>query len=181
VILGVGSGHLRAEFAVLGADFAVRGRVSDEYLQAIAAAWTEEVAHFGGDTVAYRDLLVSPRPLQRPRPPIWVGGNSRAAVRRAARYADGWVPWEVDRDGLPTVLATARSLRARAGRPAAFEVVAPLTLPAGTGVADAVALALRWREAGATAFHVGLPARSGEEWLDRIAWLGAEIAPRLAA
>src|SRR5262249_28531224 len=89
VILGVGSGHVKAEFAALGADFTRRGRVTDEYLQAIAAAWTDEVARFEGETVAFRDVVVSPPVAQRPRPPIWVGGNSRAALRRAARQAGG--------------------------------------------------------------------------------------------
>src|SRR5438552_1928326 len=84
LILGVGSGHLKPEFKVLGADYERRGRVSDEYVAAIAAAWENEVARFDGETVAFHDVVVSPRVAQRPRPSIWVGGNSRAAVRRAA-------------------------------------------------------------------------------------------------
>ena len=76
LILGVGSGHLKPEFAVLGADYARRGRVTDEYIHAITAAWEQEVAGFDGQTVAFRDVMVAPRVAQRPRPPIWVGGNS---------------------------------------------------------------------------------------------------------
>ena len=117
VILGVGSGHLKPEFTVLGADFDRRGTVSDEYLAAIAAAWTEEVARFEGETLAFRDVIVAPRPAQRPRPPIWVGGNSRAAVRRAARLADGWVPWQLSpRRARPPSPMREGCARKRAGR-----------------------------------------------------------------
>src|SRR5438128_1979681 len=107
VILGVGSGHLKPEFTVLGADFDRRGTVSDEYLAAIAAAWTEEVARFEGETLAFRDVIVAPRVAQRPRPPIWVGGNSRAALRRAARLADGWVPWQLEPEACAAAAADA--------------------------------------------------------------------------
>src|SRR5207244_4284794 len=61
LILGVGSGHLKPEFKVLGADYERRGRVSDEYVAAIAAAWENEVARFDGETVAFHDVVVSPR------------------------------------------------------------------------------------------------------------------------
>src|SRR5215831_4819003 len=88
VILGVGSGHLKPEFRTLGADFERRGRVSDEYMRAIAAAWEQDVARFDGETIAFRDVMVSPRVSQRPRPPFWVGGNSPAALRRAARLGE---------------------------------------------------------------------------------------------
>jgi len=82
VILGVGSGHLKPEFTVLGADFARRGALTDEYLAAIAAAWTEEVASFAGETLAFRDVIVAPRPAQRPRPPI-AGCRGSSSPRRA--------------------------------------------------------------------------------------------------
>src|SRR2546422_3248707 len=130
VILGVGSGHLKPEFRVLGADFARRGTVSDEYLAAIAAAWTEEVTRFEGETLAFRDVIVAPRVAQRPRPPIWVGGNSRAALRRAACHGDGWVPWVLTPDQCASAVALVRRLRAETARPDGFEVVAPLDVPA---------------------------------------------------
>src|SRR5436189_5072192 len=152
LILGAGSGHLKPEFKVLGAAYDRRGTVSDDYLAAIAAAWSEEVARFEGETLAFRDVIVAPRPAQRPRPPIWVGGNSRAAVRRAARLADGWVPWQLEPEACTAAVADARRLRAEAGRPEAFEVVAPLAVPAGATADTLVAAAKPWRGAGGNAF-----------------------------
>jgi len=129
LILGVGSGHLKPEFKVLGADYERRGRVSDEYVAAIAAAWENEVARFDGETVAFHDVVVSPRVAQRPRPSIWVGGNSRAAVRRAARHGDGWIPWELTPESCAAALTFARRERAAAARPEAFEVSTPRRAP----------------------------------------------------
>jgi probable F420-dependent oxidoreductase len=178
VILGVGSGHVKGEFAALGADYARRGRVTDEYLAAIAAAWTDDVAQFEGETAGFRDVIVSPRVAQRPRPPIWVGGNSRAAVRRAARHADGWVPWQLTDKECAAAVAFAGRLRAEAGRAGGLEVVAPLAAPLGVGAEALLAAAARWREAGATAFHVGVAARTFPELLDRLAWFGREVIGR---
>ena len=175
VILGVGSGHLKPEFNVLRADYERRGLVSDEYVRAIAAAWLEEVAAFEGATVAFRDVMVAPRVAQRPRPPIWVGGNSRAAVRRAARYADGWVPWELTPEACRDAGALARRIRAEAALPDVFELVAPLAVPADASADDVVARIEAWRQAGATAFHVGIAAASFAALLDRLAWFGRAV------
>jgi probable F420-dependent oxidoreductase len=179
VILGVGSGHLKAEFKVLGADFERRGKVSDEYIEAIAAAWLSEIARFEGETVAFRDVLVSPRVAQRPRPPIWVGGNSRTAVRRAARHGDGWVPWELTPEECGAAAAYARRLRAEARRPDVFEVVAPLAAQADADAEALLAAVARWRAAGATAFHVGIGADSFAELLRRLEWFGREVIARV--
>jgi probable F420-dependent oxidoreductase len=179
VILGVGSGHLKPEFKVLGADFDGRGVVSDEYIAAIVAAWTGEVAAFEGTTVAFRDVMVSPRVAQRPRPPIWVGGNSAAAVRRAALHGDGWVPWELTPETCTAAVERARKLRAAAGRSDAFEVVAPLAAPPDVAARDVIAAAARWRRAGATSFHVGIGAASFADFLGRLAWFGGEVIPHV--
>jgi probable F420-dependent oxidoreductase len=179
VILGVGSGHLKPEFRTLGADFERRGRVSNEYMQAIAAAWEQDVARFDGDTISFRDVMVSPRVSQRPRPPFWVGGNSPAALRRAARLGEGWVPWQLDPDEFAGLAKRARRLREESGRSGHFELVAPLGAPPQAS-ADAIAAeAKRWRAAGATSFHVGIGADSLQEFLGRLAWFGAEVAPRV--
>src|SRR5262245_1196733 len=180
VILGVGSGHLKAEFRSVGAEFARRGQVSDEYLRAIAAAWEQDVASFAGETVSFRDMRVRPHVGQRPRPPIWVGGNSRAALRRAARLGDGWIPWEITPAAYAEAVAVARRLRAEAGRPASFELVAPLAVGPDTSAAEVVAAANAFRRAGATAFHVGLGAPCQVDHLARLEWFGREVIPAIS-
>ena len=180
LILGVGSGHLKPEFRILGADFERRGKVSDEYIQAIVAAWTSEVARYEGETVSFRDVIVSPGVAQRPRPPIWVGGNSRAAVRRAARHGEGWVPWELTTEECAAAVAHAREIRAETRRSGDFAVVAPLGVPLDANQGDMRAAIERWQGAGATAFHVGISARSINELLDRMRWFGSEVIARAA-
>jgi len=179
VILGVGSGHLKPEFKVLGADYDNRGRVSDDYLRAIAAAWESDVARFESESVAFRDVMVSPPVAQKPRPPIWVGGNSRPAVRRAARLGDGWVPWELTVDDFAAALRYADGLRAEAGRTGRWDAVAPLGVPADAGADAVIAQARAWRRAGATVFHVGIAGESFAAFLERLAWFGRAVAPNL--
>jgi len=179
VILGVGSGHLKPEFKTLGADFERRGRITDDYLRAIAAAWEQEVVTFESESVSFRDVMVSPRVARQPRPPFWVGGNSRAALRRAAKLGEGWVPWQLEPDEFAALADQAKRLRAESGRTDHLELVAPLAAPIGAEAVSVVADAARWRAAGATAFHVGVGAESFAELLDRLAWFGAEVAPRV--
>jgi probable F420-dependent oxidoreductase len=91
--VGVGVGWLREEFEALGApEFERRGAVSDEILEIFRTLWTACPASFEGRFFRFRDVHCRPAPLQTPHPPIWVGGHSRAALRRAARYGNGWHP-----------------------------------------------------------------------------------------
>ncbi|MGH7385502.1 MAG: TIGR03619 family F420-dependent LLM class oxidoreductase [Candidatus Rokuibacteriota bacterium] len=93
VTVGVGVGWLREEFQALGApDFDRRGAVSDEYLRIFKALWTEDPASYRGEFYRFESVRCLPHPVQKPHPPIWVGGHSRAALRRAARLGDGWHP-----------------------------------------------------------------------------------------
>ena len=179
LILGVGSGHLKAEFATLGADYDARGAVSDEYLRALGAAWEHDVVHFDGEYVSFRDVMVWPRPVQKPRPPFWVGGNSNAAVKRAARFADGWIPWELTPEDFAGKAAYARHLRHDGGRSDAFTLVAPLGVAADAAADPVLHEITRWREAGATAFHVGFAADSWAQYLDRVAWFGRTVIARI--
>ena len=91
-ILGIGVGWAQQEFAALNVPFNRRGAMTNEYLAAIRELWTNEVASFDGEYVRFRDVRSSPRPVQDPHPPIWVGGASDAAMRRAVRYGSGWHP-----------------------------------------------------------------------------------------
>jgi probable F420-dependent oxidoreductase len=93
VTVGVGVGWLREEFEALGApDFDRRGAVSDEYLRIFKALWTQNPASYHGEFYRFDSVRCLPHPVQKPHPPIWVGGHSKAALRRVARLGDGWHP-----------------------------------------------------------------------------------------
>ena len=93
LVVGVGAGWLRAEFdAVVTTPFAARGAVTDEYLRAFRVLWAEEEPRFDGDWVKFDRVIFEPKPVQKPHPPIWVGGESPPALRRAARLGDAWYP-----------------------------------------------------------------------------------------
>ncbi len=90
---GIGTGWMREEFEALGLPpFAERGAVTDEYLLACRELWTNDDPHFEGKYVNFADVLFEPKPVQRPHPPIWVGGESGPALRRTAKLGDGWYP-----------------------------------------------------------------------------------------
>ncbi len=92
LIFGVGVGWAQQEFEVLGTPFHRRGAMTNEYLEAIKVLWTEDCASYEGRFVTFQDVTTTPRPVQQPHPPIWVGGASDAAMRRTVRYGQGWHP-----------------------------------------------------------------------------------------
>lgn len=93
VTVGVGVGWLREEFEALHApDFDRRGAVSDEYLTIFKKLWSQSPVEHQGQYYSFQPLRSEPPPVQKPHPPIWVGGHSKAALRRVARHADGWHP-----------------------------------------------------------------------------------------
>ena len=117
-VFGVGVGWSEPEFAALGVPFGQRGAITDEYLAAVKELWTGEVASMDGQFVSFRDVRTGPGPVRRPHPPIWVGGSSSAAIRRAVRFGDAWHPIDPRLDwlrevGLPGLRAAAKA----AGRP----------------------------------------------------------------
>ncbi len=105
-ILGVGVGWAKEEFEALGVPFERRGALANEYLAAIKTCWTNDVAGYQGRFVSFQNVHTAPRPARTPHPPIWVGGRSDGALRRAVRYGDAWHPinirvaWLKD-EGLP--------------------------------------------------------------------------------
>ena len=93
LVVGVGVGWMREEFEALGLPpFEERGAVTDEYIRAFKVLWTEDDPHFEGKYISFDDISFLPKPVQKPHPPIWVGGESRPALRRTAELADGWYP-----------------------------------------------------------------------------------------
>jgi probable F420-dependent oxidoreductase len=91
-VLGIGAGWVVAESAMLGVPFAERGAMTDEYLEAMQELWTSAAPSFAGKYTQFSGLVFAPKPVQKPHPPIWVGGHSRAALRRAARFGAAWHP-----------------------------------------------------------------------------------------
>jgi probable F420-dependent oxidoreductase len=93
VTVGVGVGWMREEFEALNApDFDARGAVSDEYLDIFKTLWTQDRPSHTGHSYSFKALKFAPKPVQKPHPPIWIGGHSNPALRRVARYGDGWHP-----------------------------------------------------------------------------------------
>jgi probable F420-dependent oxidoreductase len=90
LIVGVGVGWWQEELEILGAPFHARGRQGDEAIQAFKALWTMDNPAFEGEFFRFRDLGFAPKPVQKPHPPIWVGGDSPGAFRRVVTLGDGW-------------------------------------------------------------------------------------------
>lgn len=95
LIFGVGVGWAQQEFAALGVPFEQRGALTDDYLAAITTCWTNDVASYTGRFVSFENIHTAPRPVRMPHPPIWIAGNSTAAIRRAVRAGDAWHPINV--------------------------------------------------------------------------------------
>lgn len=92
VILGVGVGWMPDESAILGVPFAERGAMTDEYLAAMRELWTSPEPSFSGRSTRFAELTFEPKPVQKPHPPLWVGGDSRAALRRVVAVGAAWHP-----------------------------------------------------------------------------------------
>ncbi|MFI7318800.1 LLM class F420-dependent oxidoreductase [Streptomyces venezuelae] len=192
LILGVGAGHVREEFEALGVDFARRGPVLDETIDALRAALgAEEYPEYTGETFAFKDLGQLPRPAQT-RVPLWVGGSSPAAVRRAATRGDGWLPQGDPRDKLPAQIARLKRLREEAG------IAEPVTVGAITeplyvgepgwpvgrrtlaGKPEELAASLRaYAAMGVDQIQVRFRSRSRTELTDQMAAFAADVAPHL--
>jgi probable F420-dependent oxidoreductase len=118
VMLGAAVGWLAEEFELLGADFATRGKRTDECARVLKALWTEEEPEFHGQFYDFGPVHFDPKPVQKPHPPILFGGESMPAMRRAARLGDGWVSsgaFETPETAAAKV-ETLRRLRREAGR-----------------------------------------------------------------
>lgn len=118
LIMGVGVGWMAEEFAALGAPFNERGRVSDEQLTLLKQLWTDEHITFHGEHYHVDDIAFSPKPYQKPRIPIWVGGEGEPAQRRAGRFGDAWFPYfvRVTPEELAARFANVRAEAKKAGR-----------------------------------------------------------------
>ncbi len=192
LVLGVATGYLKSEFAALGVDFEERNELTDDALAAIEQVWSGERFSIAGQRFEAKDSVALPRPLQKPRPPIWVGGNSRRAIRRAVERGDGWLPFPTPAslvrhlrtaaieslDDLAAALAYAREHAAAVGRtepldvcfvPFGFEVFAQRAVEPERFADHVEALA----DLGVTWLAITVPCRSRAEYLEKVAAFGA--------
>jgi probable F420-dependent oxidoreductase len=179
VIVGIGAGHVAEEFELLGVDFDERGKRTDAAIDDLTAALSDEWAA--------GDFGQRPRPVQQPRPPIWVGGSSKAALRRAAERADGWLPQGTTKKDMPAAIAYLREHRTGSA-PVDIGAIAPPihvgdpTWDTGrhtlTGGVDRIAGYLRdYADMGVGQVQVRFRSRDVGELCDQIRAFAADVAP----
>ncbi|MFG2023295.1 LLM class F420-dependent oxidoreductase [Streptomyces sp. NPDC048825] len=192
LILGVGAGHVQEEFEALGVDFERRGSVLDETIDALRSALgRDEFPEHHGKLYDFEGLGQRPRPTQA-HVPLWVGGSSPAAVRRAAVKGDGWLPQGDPRDRLPDQIARLKRIREEAGVTEPV-VVGAITEPLYvgdpawdvgrrtlSGHPEALAESLRAYQAmGVHQIQIRFRSRSRSELTDQMGMFGSEVAPHL--
>jgi probable F420-dependent oxidoreductase len=191
VIFGVGTGHLESEFALLGVPFDQRGHMTDEVIDVVRAAFDDEYPDVDTERFRAHDAGMAPRPRQA-QVPIWVGGSSKPALRRAAERGDGWLPQGTPRDEMPQSIAylLEHRKRTRGDDPIDIGVVTEMVYVGEPGwdVGGATLsgkpdhIASRLREFGAMGvghLQVRFRNRTLQELLDQMDAFGSEVAPLL--
>jgi probable F420-dependent oxidoreductase len=204
--LVAGTGWLASEFAALGVPFEARGPMTDEWLAALTALWTDEVPAFTGRHVSFPPMTMQPSVVQRPRPPIWIGGTGTAPFRRVIEHGDGWAPMTGTFDERAAVIAELGRRASEAGRdPGSLAFVGSLTVgPPSTwteqlsrghhvtaadrgdadarragSAAEAVAAVRRAADAGFTHLELSLPGGTSQELLNSLRWFADEVFPQV--
>lgn len=194
LVVGAGGGYLRSEFGALGVDFAERGKLFDEALDVLRAVCSEEELHLEGRHFTARGVTMTPGPVQRPHPPVWIGGNGRNARRRAARAGQGWAPLLASAElaattrmpAISTVAELAGAIKelhdlvAEAGRDPATMDVQVLSATASAPLGEVSVEQVRdhvgeLAEVGVTQFVTRPPTGEVAAVLDGVARFGAEI------
>ena len=156
---GIGAGWLRSEWTAAGLDPATRGRRLDEALDVCKRLWTEEVIEHHGEFFDFEPVMFEPKPLQKPYPPILVGGESDAALHRAARAGNGWFGLDHTFESAAEMIAKLRKLLAEHGREGEpFEFIIGVNVQSRDEVE-------RWEDVGITRLVVH-PWRRSKEAID---------------
>ena len=197
LIVGTGAGYLAPEFAAVGADFEHRNDITDEAILALKAVWSGEPVTMAGRHFDAVDTIALPRPVQRPHPPIWIGGNSNRAMRRAVEMADGWNPMPTPArasrmlrtpaieslDDLAARIGDLRAASEKAGREVPPEVIfTPIgsTFSGETPSAEEFVDDIGAHAAiGVDGLTINLFGETRAEWVESVRWFGAEVIARL--
>jgi probable F420-dependent oxidoreductase len=193
LIAGFGVGSRRQEAESAGIDFDRRGSIADDYIRAVAVLWRDEVASYDGPYARFHEVMCDPRPVQQPRPPIWIGGNRAVGLRRAVRLGDAWAPFWVPLADVTAVLDRASQGPQWAARPSHFRLImpvaplggraprgeppAPFATPGPAALRKCLGDIEQWQAVGATDFIVDLPAPTAMAFEEGLAWFATEVAP----
>lgn len=188
-----GVGWLEREFQILGVPFHERGKMADEYLEAMVELWTKENPEYEGRYVSFKDVAFEPKPMQKPHIPIWMGGDADGALKRAAKFASGWWPFLTKPEDIPARIDFIKSQPTFQGGP--FDVMYGMsTSRVGEGhvvqddpntrpgmPAQQIIDRLNWfAELGVTMSSVPVPAvKDTSAFLDYAQWVIEEIRPKV--
>ena len=149
--IGVGVGWLQGEFRAVGLPWSGRGRLLDEALEVCKRLWTEDLVEHHGEFFDFEPVAFEPKPMQKPWPPILIGGETDSALRRLARHGDGWIAMEHSVETYPQVASRMQEILEAEGRdPASITV----SVVGSVGSADDIA---RWAELGVDRLIVARP------------------------
>jgi len=169
--VGIGAGWLESEWRAAGLDFASRGRRLDEAVAVCKRLWSEPVVEHHGPFFAFPPVAFEPKPVQKPWPPLLIGGESEAALRRAARLGDGWIGLDHTPESARDRAARLRALCAEMGRGSArFEISVGARDPSRDDLA-------RYAEAGVTRVIVA-PWQRSRDAVDALRRLAERVRPR---
>jgi probable F420-dependent oxidoreductase len=196
VALGIGAGYLKGEYFALGVqDFDRRNEIVDEYILALKAAWTNDEFSFKGTGYEARGSRILPHPLQKPHPPLLIGGNSHRALRRAAELGDAWYPFFT----APGVSTTSRTApltndeelavaikylydhceKIGRERPPKIVLGSLGAVHKETNPAATIDRICKLREMGLSGCAVNMIAESRAEWCDYAERFGADVIAKL--
>ena len=197
-ILGTGVGWLEEEFKALGLNtFHERGRVADENIRIYKELWTKDEPEFQGRYHQFSGIKFTPKPVQKPHPPIWVGGHTPGALRRAARLGDGWMPLgqrppaELEPEEIAELVDQLREMTVEAGRPEeaveiAFSASLAFNPPPGspkrtlTGSAEEIgADIILYQQVGVEHFIFGFQGEGLEQMLENMERFAKEVKPQV--
>jgi probable F420-dependent oxidoreductase len=198
LVVGVATGYLESEFQALGVPFEERNDRTDELLEVLPAAWTGDSLDLSGDHFRVFRSSVLPRPVQRPHPKIWIGGNSERALRRVVEWGAGWAPIFVPENQAARVrtrslssiaelerrIQELRHMLVAAGRPPSIEVACylpaldlyPAALPDPGEITSQIE---NLRDVGVTTCLMSVPGQDLEGFLAAVDWWGEHVLDRL--